>query len=87
MANFEEVRKEVLNRIADISGQTVDHRYENPYDTALAVLLWLTSLTIPDSISFVADLVDRAPQCWYAKKLSQRLKTAPPVESGGAEDR
>lgn len=61
-----EVREEVLGHIHDLSQLEIDRRYENPNDTALAILLWLTRYTAPDYSLMAADLVDRAPQCWYA---------------------
>jgi len=76
-----EAHEEVLGRIHGLSRLAVDRRYENPNDTALAVLLWLTMFAAPDYVQIVADVVDRAPQCWYAKKLANRILTPPPVAS------
>lgn len=77
-----EAREEVLGYIQDLSQLEIDRRYENPHDTALAILLWATVFTASDYSHMAADLVDRAPQCWYAKKLARRILLPPPVASG-----
>ena len=78
-----ELREEVVGRIYDLSRLKVDPRYENPLDTSLATLLWMTYLSSrePDILQNAAVLVDRAPQCWYAKKLARRLLLQPRVAS------
>ena len=77
-----EAREAALGRIHDLSCLEVDRRYENPNDTPLAVFLWLTLFAAPDYVGMAADLVDRAPQCWYAKKLARRILVPPPVGTG-----
>lgn len=76
-----EVREEVLGEIIDLVRVEIDRRYENPNDTALAVLLWLMEFASPEFAELAADLIDRAPQCWYAKKLARRILTPPRVAS------
>ena len=77
-----DAREEVLGHILDMSQLEVDKRFENPNDTPLAILLWLTGYAAPDFVELAADVVDRAPQCWYAKKLARRILVPPPVASG-----
>ena len=79
-----EAREEVVGRIHDLSQLEVDRRYENPNDTALAILLWLTNFAAPEFVQMAADLVDRAPQCWYAKKLARRILMPAPVATGNS---
>src|SRR5271169_1782466 len=43
----EEVTLRVLNRIRELAEESVDSRYRNPRDTALAVYLWLLVLRSP----------------------------------------
>lgn len=81
MVTSRAVREEIFERIRDLSRLEVDRRYENPNDTALAILLWLSVLTAPDYAQIAADLVDRTPQCWYAKKLARRIVAPSPVAS------
>lgn len=81
-----ELREEVLGRINDLAHLQVDLRYENPKDTPLAILLWLATFTGADYPQTAANVVDRAPQCWYAKKLARALLMPPPVASGSSND-
>ncbi len=73
MARSGEVREEVLAKVNDLVELVVDPRYQNPYDTALAILLLLTGNTAPAQHLLTATLVDGAPQCWYAKKLAHSI--------------
>lgn len=82
MTESGEAREEVLGRLQDLAQLEINPRYENPNDTALAILLWLTESTAPAHSQMAAALVDRAPQCWYAKKLARRILFPPPVASG-----
>ena len=77
-----EVREDVLGRIRDLVRQDTDERFENPNDTPLAVLLWLTNFTAPDYAEMAASWVAPAPRCWYAKKLAQRILNPPPSTTG-----
>ena len=75
-----ELHEDVLNRIYELADLDVDPQYANPNDTALAVLLWLSYFTFPDYAHIAAGYVRRAPQCWYAKKLADRILNPPPSE-------
>ncbi len=77
-----EVQESILGRIFDLSRLKVDLRYQNPNDTALAILLWLTLFAAPEHAGLAAEVVDLAPQCWWAKKLARRIIVRPPVASG-----
>lgn len=77
-----EAREEVLGRLQDLAALEIDRRYEHPKDTALAVLLWLIYFSSPEYQLMAADIVDRAPQCWYAKKLARAILTPSPIASG-----
>ena len=84
-----ELQESTLDRIHDLAGQEIDRRYENPNDTPLAVLLWLTYHAAPDAGPVAAHYVARAPQCWYARKLARWLleprQVAAPNFWGGVE--
>ena len=73
MVESGEAREEILGRLQEMSQMETDRRYEHPKDTALAAFLWLTLFAAPDYSQIAADLVDRAPQCWYAKKLARKV--------------
>jgi hypothetical protein len=68
-----ELREDVLGRIHDLATLEIDPCYENPNDTPLAVLLWLTYFTTPNFAPTAAARIARAPQCWYARKLAGRI--------------
>ena len=76
-----QLREEVLDRIYDLAVMDIDTQYENPNDTALAVLLWLSYFAFPDDAGIAIDYVSRAPQCWYAAKLARCLVT--PLQTKG----
>ena len=67
------LREEVLGRICDLAASETDPRYENPNDSALAALLWLTCFADPDFARLGAHYVERAPRCWYARKLACQI--------------
>ena len=76
-----ELRELTLDRIYDLAGREIDRRYGNPNDTPLAVLLWLTYHAAPEAGPVAAHYIARAPQCWYARKLAQRIM-GPPAAAG-----
>lgn len=75
MSESEDAFDEVVNIIRELSSLEVDRRYENPNDTALAVLLMLVALVNTDFAIIMADFVDRSQQCWYAKKIARQIIT------------
>ncbi len=76
-----EVREDAIGRIFDLASREIDLEFENPHDTALAVLLWLTTFAANNNLQVAAAYVARAPQCWYAKKLAQRILNPPQAHS------
>ena len=84
-----ECREAVFGRICDLAMQETDPRYENPNDTSLAILLWLTCYTEPDFARRGARFVARAPRCWYANRLAHQIIEPPAtssVDSGVRDD-
>ena len=65
--------EQILGRIYELSMFDPDPRYENPYDTALAVLLWLTAYTDDQLANVGAHYVQLAPRCWYATRLANQV--------------
>ena len=76
-----EAREAALDRICDLAMAETNPNYQNPHDTPLAVLLWLTYFTDEDCAHIAANYVDRAPRCWYAKRLAQHIVNPTPTES------
>lgn len=77
-----EAREETLGHIYDLSSSEIDARYENPNDTALAVLLWLIYYAVSQQFAnSAAHYVLRAPNCWYARKLANTILIPHTAES------
>ena len=76
-----ERREEVLDRICYLATEETDPRYENPNDTPLAILLWLTCYTEPDLARLGARYVERTPRCWYASRLAHYINSPPATKS------
>ena len=68
-----EIREKALGRICDLAAAEFDSRYENPHDTPLAVLLWLTYYAAPEFADLAAHYTGSAPNCWYANKLAKTI--------------
>jgi hypothetical protein len=68
----EEVTLRVLNRIRELAEESVDSRYRNPRDTALAVYLWLLVLRSPGLCDIGAETTLKAGQCFWSKHLARR---------------
>jgi hypothetical protein len=66
-----EIRLEILSRIYELSKYKIDLRYENQWDTALAVYLWLLNNRDPIIAKIAAEVTSQIPQCWWAVKLSR----------------
>ena len=77
-----ELQEETLGVLRDLVRMDTDPSYENPNDTPLAVLLWLTNFAAQEHAMLAAIWVDQAPRCWHAKKLAQRILNPPPTETG-----
>jgi hypothetical protein len=79
-------RDAVLEQVQILSNLDIDRRYENPNDTALAVFLLLTFAVDTELAVIAADLVDRAPQCWYAQKIARKILTPAAIASNSTRD-
>jgi len=66
-------RLQLVNRIARLANQLVDSRYENPWDVAFAVYLWLLDLHDPIFSKIAAQSVAQAPQCWWSRTISKQI--------------
>jgi hypothetical protein len=80
-----ELREDTLNILRDLVTRESDPMYENPYDTSLAVLLWLTNFAAQDHSQVAASWVDQAARCWHAKRLAQRILNPPPSQTANPE--
>ena len=76
-----ECREEVLGRICDLATTEIDFRYENPHDTPLATLLWITYYEVPQFANLAAHYIAAAPNCWYASKLAKNIMASLATEN------
>lgn len=63
----------LLEEIIELSKQGVDLRYENQWDIALAIYVWLINLKDPHLAKIAAGITLQIPQCWWAKKISCKI--------------
>ncbi len=66
-------RAAVAARAVELARQKVDPRYENPWDVALAMYLWLMSMSDLQLAGLMAEAVAWAPQCWWARKVARAV--------------
>lgn len=64
-------RSAVFTRTFELSRQRVDLRYENQWDTALAVYVWVMSAKDQGIATIMAEAVAYAPQCWWATRIAR----------------
>lgn len=72
LKSYENV-KEVVLRIYQLSQEEFDTRFSNPKDKALAVYMWVLSLTSPGVSKMVANTVLDTPQIWWARKVTDKI--------------
>ncbi len=77
----EEAANTLVQRVSELSGEPVDPRYENPWDSALAIYLWMLSLKAPHLARIAAEATAQAAQCWWARTLAEQLRTASAVQT------
>lgn len=74
-------QERVFRRTMELSTSSTDVRYENQWDTALTLYLWVTSLKNHALAILMAGVVSRADQCWWAAKTSYALLTQSPLHN------
>ena len=76
-----EKRLQLFSQVVALSRQQIDPRYENLWDTALAVYVWLISLKDANLAKVASQTAMQAPQCWWAAKVSSIVSTESRVNS------
>ncbi len=71
----------LITHVIEIARRPVNPDYENPWDTALTVFLWLISQRAPSFADLAAEAVSQAQQCWWATLLSQHMLKSKPIGS------
>ena len=80
-----DAREDVLGRIDDLARLDVDPRYQHPYDTAMAILVWATYYTAPLQAHRAASTIEHTPRTWYSRRLADRIIN--PAPNGTGNDR
>jgi hypothetical protein len=62
-----------LRRIGSLASLTVDLRFENPFDAALAAYLHALSAKHPDLSRIGASVVQACPRCWWGRRVANHL--------------
>ena len=61
----------ILERLIDLTRQSVDPRYENPLDTAMATYLFVLQQLDPRLALVGAEAVINVPATWWAARVAQ----------------
>jgi hypothetical protein len=69
----EEAAVKVLQRVLRISEYSIDTRFENPLDTAIAAYLYILGGTNPRLARIATVAVQRAVNCWWAPKVADAI--------------
>ncbi len=88
MRSSESECQEVFSRLIELSKKQIDERYEHPWDTTLAVYLWLLSITNIELAKLAASIIKKIEQGWWSHKISNYIlsrigvntnSTSPPI--------
>ncbi len=67
-------REKIFVHIIELSSQQIDLRYENVWDTPLAIYVWLINQRDFELGRIAAEAVVNAPQCWWAWKAAYYVR-------------
>ena len=70
---------QLLLRVFSLARQTVDLRYENEWDTALAIYCWLLNNRDPLFGAIAAEVTSKAPACDWASQIAQEILQMRPL--------
>ena len=72
-AKDERVAIETMARVLRLARQSIDLRYENPFDVAMSAYLLVLQQTQPELARIAAEVVLASPNCWWARKTAQMI--------------
>src|SRR3989344_3234302 len=72
-------RTALLARIRELATSQINHRYENPYDTAMATYAWALTQVSPKIARIGAELLTSARQTWWAREIAALILEEIPV--------
>ncbi|MFH0989119.1 MAG: hypothetical protein V1799_03785 [bacterium] len=64
------IQRYIFSRFLNLSQQSIDLRYEHPFDTPLTIYLWLMNDNNQEYVKIMAETILNTPNCWWSKKLS-----------------
>ena len=64
----------VINRIEQLINTEYDHKYENPYDAALAVYVMALDRTSHQSGMYAAQMLNDVKQLWWTKRVINKIQ-------------
>jgi hypothetical protein len=67
----------VILRCKQLIEMPSDPQYENPFDVALSIYLWVLSQKCSSAAQGIAKAVLQCEQCWWAQKLALQILDAP----------
>jgi hypothetical protein len=73
----QEEKNALFNRMQELAKRKVDSAYENPWDIPLAAYLWVLFQVDADLTPMAAGAIMQTQDCWWAKKLAQKILDAP----------
>ena len=78
-------QRKILLRCLALVRRAVDLRYENPWDTPIAVYVSVLYATSPELAAVAAEVAAHAPATWWARKMAQEVLFANPVETSSGD--
>lgn len=70
---YQETVVQIFREVLELSRRSVDARYRHPWDTALAIYLWLLSRGEPAIAALAAEVVAQTAQCWWASRFASSI--------------
>lgn len=68
--------KEIARHVVQLSAQSIDTQYENPFDAALsAYLTAIGDFVEPETLTMAAEAALSAKNCWWASNIASGLLT------------
>lgn len=63
----------LVGRVVRMASQKVDHRYEHPYDAAMAAYVWLLAGTQPSLARIAANAAICVARSWWANRVAETV--------------
>jgi hypothetical protein len=73
VAKDRELAFKLLRRAGSRAQESVDQRYENPWDAAVAASLWIVSNCYPELTAICAEVSQSLRQSWWTRKLGHEM--------------